>query len=93
MKLVWAPKALADRLNILEFIAADNPRAALGMDDLFRRAAEGLLDFPQQGRPGSIAGTRELIPHEHYRLIYEIQSEEIRELALISTWRQWPPVS
>ncbi|MGN6209384.1 type II toxin-antitoxin system RelE/ParE family toxin [Asticcacaulis sp.] len=91
MKLVWAPEALDDRLNIFDFIAADSPRAAVAMDELFERAAKGLLDFPQQGRPGLVTGTRELIPHEHYRLIYEIQADEIWVLALVSTWRRWPP--
>ena len=29
------------------------------------------------GRPGQIAGTRELIPHENYRLVYEISNETV----------------
>jgi len=32
-----------------------------------------------------VTGTQELIPHEHYRLIYEIQADEIWVLALVST--------
>jgi addiction module RelE/StbE family toxin len=93
VKLVWSPEALNDRLAIFDFIAADNPRAALGMDELLLRAASGLSDFPQQGRPGVVTGTRELIPHEHYRLIYEIHGDDIWILAIVSTWRQWPPAS
>jgi plasmid stabilization system protein ParE len=38
---------------------------------------QALADHPQLGRPGQISGTRELIPHESYRLVYEIEGETV----------------
>lgn len=38
-----------------------------------------------------IAGTRELIPHESYRLVYEVQADAVWILALVHTARLWPP--
>ncbi len=35
---------------------------------------------------------RELIPHESYRLVYEIDDDAVWMLALIHTARQWPPM-
>ena len=43
------------------------------------------------GRPGQIPGTRELIPHESYRLVYEVQADTVWILALAHTARLWPP--
>lgn len=43
------------------------------------------------GRPGQIPGTRELIPHESYRLVYEVQAGTVWILALVHTARLWPP--
>lgn len=63
------------------------------MDDLFSAAAARLADHPQLGRPGQISGTRELIPHESYRLVYEIEGEAVWVLALVHTARLWPSVS
>lgn len=63
------------------------------MDQLFSDAAEKLADFPRLGRPGKISGTHELIPHESYRLVYEVEDETVWVLALVHTARQWPPVS
>lgn len=75
-----------------DYIAADNPRAAARMDALFSEAATRLSEYPKQERTGKISGTRELIPHESYRLVYEIASETAWILALVHTARQWPPL-
>ncbi|MCG8274200.1 type II toxin-antitoxin system RelE/ParE family toxin [Aquamicrobium sp. NLF2-7] len=94
MKVVWTPEANQDRLEILEYIATDNPRAAARMDQLFIDAAGQLGEFPKLGRSGKIPNTRELIPHESYRLIYEVDeaAKTVWVLVLIHTARQWPPV-
>jgi toxin ParE1/3/4 len=92
MKVVWTPEALQDRLDIWEYIAANNPLAAAHMDELFSAAAPTPADFPQKGRLGTIAGTRELIPLENYRLIYQAESNAAWILALIHFARMWPPL-
>jgi len=91
MRLLWTPEAEQDRNDVRDYIAADNPRAAACMDQLFSDAAARLADHPRLGKPGKIAGTRELVPHENYRLVYEIDAETIWVLALVHTARQWPP--
>ncbi|MBK9572352.1 MAG: type II toxin-antitoxin system RelE/ParE family toxin [Rhodoferax sp.] len=91
MRVFWAPQAQQDRSDIWDYIAADNPRAAVRMDELFSEAAARLVEHPKLGRAGRIAGTRELIPHESYRLVYEIERETVWILALVHTARQWLP--
>ncbi len=93
MKVRWTSQAEQDRADILTYIAGDNVRAAIAMDELFGSAAARLAHFPLLGKPGQIAGTRELIAHENYRLIYEVvgADDTVWVLALIHTARQWPP--
>ncbi len=91
MIVKWTPEAEQDRIDIWNYIAADNPVAAVQIDDLFSDAAARLQAFPELGRTGRIPGTRELIPHESYRLVYEISRQTIWVLALVHTARQWPP--
>ncbi len=93
MEVIWTPEAEQDRAMIWDYIARDNPIAAIGMDRLFSQAAARLTQHPQLGKPGKIPCTRELIPHENYRLIYEIESKRVWILALVHTARRWPPVS
>jgi addiction module RelE/StbE family toxin len=92
VKVVWTPEAEQDRAHIWTYIAADNPRAAARMDQLFSDAAAKLADFPMLGRAGRIPGTRELIPHESYRLVYGIEGDVAWVLALVHTARRWPPL-
>ncbi|UAW63496.1 type II toxin-antitoxin system RelE/ParE family toxin [Mycoavidus sp. HKI] len=91
MKLFWTPEAQQDRREIWDYIAVDNPRAAVKMDERFSEAASNLAQYPMLGQLGKIIGTRELIPHDSYRLVYEIVGETIWILALVHTARHWPP--
>jgi len=90
VKVLWTPQALQDRADVWDYIAADNPPAAARMDELFSYAVARLADHPKLGRPGKIQGTRELVTHESYRLVYEINGEIVWVLALVHTAREWP---
>lgn len=90
MKIVWAPQAEEDRALIWHHIAHDSPQAANRLDHLFGDAVERLSQFPLMGHPGLVPGTRELLPHPSYRLVYAIKDDVIRVLALVHTWCRWP---
>jgi plasmid stabilization system protein ParE len=49
-----------------------------------------LATHPRLGKKGAVTGTRELIPHENYRVIYEIESDTIWLLAIVHSSRSWP---
>lgn len=92
MIVVWTPEAERDRIDIWDYVAADNPDAAVRMDELFSDAAARLAAHPKMGTPGRIPGTHELIAHESYRLVYEIDASTVWVLALVHAARQWPLV-
>lgn len=90
MNIVWTPEAEQDRLAIWQYLLNENPTAAVDMDLLFEQAVNLLVDHPKAGAIGKVWGTRELIPHKSYRLVYEIKNDHIWILALIHTARLWP---
>ncbi len=92
MRLVWTTPAHTDRRDIRIFIAQHSPTAAITLDELFSENAERLVDYPELGRPGRIAGTRELVAHRHYVLVYDVVGDCVRILRVLHTARQWPPV-
>lgn len=91
MRLFWTPEAAADRNAIYDYIEADNPRAAVEMDEQFGRRAAQLTAHPMIGRRGRVEKTRELVVHPNYLLVYDIRGDRIRILRVLHAARQWPP--
>lgn len=90
MLLQWSQSACRDRLSIIEYIARDNPAVARSVSTAFRDAAYGLLKFPHKGKVGRVAGTRELVVHEHYLLVYTCSPDAICIVAVLHASRQYP---
>jgi toxin ParE1/3/4 len=91
VRLEWSRFALADRDAIFDYIEGDNPRAAVAVDDRIRIRIGSLLEFPESGRPGRIAGTRELvIAGTPYIAAYIIIGDTIRILRILHSTQLWP---
>lgn len=90
MKLFWTRRARQNRKSIREYIAQENPTAALDLDELLAEKAARLLDHPQLGRPGRAVGTRELIAHRNYIVVYDIAGQQVRILRVLHAAQQWP---
>lgn len=86
----WKPAAIADRKNITAYIAQDNPRAAIEMGDLLMQKAAHLDLHPKLGRVGRVKGTRELVVHPNYILIYRIVGEVVEVLRVKHGAQKWP---
>ena len=93
MKVAWTLEARQDRRHIRTYIAKENPAAALMLDALFTKKARNLVNHPAIARPGRVAGTRELVVHRNYILVYDVADDLVRILRLLHARRQWPPIA
>lgn len=91
MALFWTPEAAKDRDVIYDYIEADNPTAALTLDELFAEKATRLVDHPGLGHAGRVPGTRELVVHRNYVLVYDTAASVVRILRVLHAAREWPP--
>jgi len=92
MMLSWTRPAEGDLVDILDFIARDDPAAALGAIDRIEAAALRLTDFPLLGREGAVPDTRELpVPGLPFLLIYRVQGATLVVLRVLHEARRWPP--
>ncbi len=91
MRLVWAQHALADREAIFSYIEAESPRAAVNVDDQIVAAVRRLLEFPESGRRGRVAGTRELVvPRTPFIAAYVVTADGVRILRVLHGAQVWP---
>ena len=91
MMLRWTAPALRDLEEIGEYIARDNPGAAAKVVAAIFHQTDLLVDQPLIGRPGRVAGTRELvIVGTPYIAAYRIRDEEAHILAVLHGARRWP---
>jgi plasmid stabilization system protein ParE len=58
---------------------------------LFSEKTARLVDHPDLGRPGRVAGTRELVAHRNYVVVYDTAGDLVRVLRVLHVARQWPP--
>jgi len=91
LSIRWLPEAQRNRLEQLDYIAQDNPLAAISQDQEIERQINVLLTHPKMGRPGRVTGTRELvISSTPFVVIYRLQGQSIDVLRLLHSAQQWP---
>ena len=61
MRIVWLRAAERNFEEQLEYIGERNPSAANELSDKIAASVAQLADHPRRGRPGRVAGTRELV--------------------------------
>jgi toxin ParE1/3/4 len=94
VQLEWSIFAQADREAIFDHIEAENPQAAITVDNRIREQVEGLMKFPEMGRPGRVNGTRELIiQRTPYIAAYRIAGKTVRILRELHGAQMWPEES
>lgn len=91
MKIVWTRLALSDLDQAYNYIAASNPSAAVDTIERIEKAVGALSLYPEMGRLGRVAGTRELVvTRTSFIVPYRVQGEQVEILAVIHASRRWP---
>ena len=87
----WSDEAEQDLGRILDFIGQKNPAAADRMQAMFAGAGENLQRHPQIYREGRVSGTREVVVHPNYILVYRIAVDAVWIVNVLHTARRYPP--
>ena len=95
MQVIWLPRAEANLLQIVEHIAEDNVDAAIALAKLIRARAGQLSEPPTLFRKGRVRGTREMVVHPNYLVVYRVHAKgkRVEILRVLHAARQWPPSS
>ena len=83
MIIVWSPRAIEHLEHLRSYIARDNPKAANRIAGTPVDAVERLAELLNLGRPGRVAGTRELVvPATPYVIPYRLGGDRLEVTAV-----------
>ena len=91
MTIVWSPRAIEHLAHLRAYTARDNPGAANRIGGALLEAVERLAELPNLGRPGRVAGTRELVvPDTPSVIAYRLRGDRLEVIAVFHGRQQWP---
>jgi len=88
--LVWRASAREDLAKIIAYIAERNPPAARGVRNLIEESVLPLAEHPELFRPGRVAGTRELVAHPNYIVVYRVTRATVEIINVLHARQRYP---
>lgn len=90
LPIIWKQTALDELAEIISYVAEENPDAAERLQDKIKSAILPAAELPYMFRPGRVDGTREVIAHPNYLLVYEVGTTHIEVLSVLHARQRYP---
>jgi toxin ParE1/3/4 len=89
LEVVWTPDARRDVREIIRYIAEHSPAAARLIKERIEAAPLVAALRPELFRPGRAGGTREIVVHPNYIVVYAV-TELIEVVNVVHSRQQYP---
>lgn len=90
LELTWRRSARTQLAGVIDYIAARDVGASQRIKDLIDHYIDLARTVPGMGRPGRVGGTRELIVHPNYIVIYRTTATKLTILRVLHSRQQYP---
>ncbi|WP_455285744.1 type II toxin-antitoxin system RelE/ParE family toxin [Cupriavidus necator] len=90
LPIVWLASASRNLVDIIGFIAQRNPTAARQLRTQIEAAVLPTAEHPYVFRPGRCPGTREIVAHPNYIVVYRVTATAIEVLRVLHARQQYP---
>lgn len=91
MTVVWSRRAVQHLIHLRQHIAQDSPSAAASVAQRILDCVALLSEHPAVGRPGRVAGTRELVvPQTPYIIPYRVRGQTLAIIGVFHQRQRWP---
>ncbi|MDT3239625.1 type II toxin-antitoxin system RelE/ParE family toxin [Pseudomonas amygdali pv. morsprunorum] len=90
LPVIWLDDAIADLTAIITFIAGENPGAARRLKVRLENAPLSLSEHPYLYPVGLISGTREIVAHPNYVIVYRVTERRIEIVNVLHARQQYP---
>ncbi|MBD8807714.1 MULTISPECIES: type II toxin-antitoxin system RelE/ParE family toxin [Pseudomonas syringae group] len=90
LPIVWLQAAVNDLSSIILYIANENPSAARRLKSRLQAAPLPLAEHPYLFPLGRVSGTRELVAHPNYIIVYRIASDRVEIVNVLHSRQTYP---
>lgn len=91
MRIRWTPAAADDLEGIANYLFEKTPENAARLIREIYSAPSSLVRFPDSGRVGKKAGTRErVVSGLPYIIVYQVKAETLDILRILHSSQDWP---
>lgn len=90
LPIVWRAAARRALTQIIRFIAAEDPAAARRMKMVIESAILPAADHPYMFRAGRVAGTREIVAHPNYIVVYRVTDTRLEVVSIVHARQHYP---
>jgi toxin ParE1/3/4 len=91
MQIKWFGDAIADLVEIRNYIANDKPQTAKDVANRIRSSVDMLKDNPGMGRAGRVPNTKELVVDGlPYIVPYRVKGNVVQILRVLHGALEWP---
>ncbi|WP_090181664.1 MULTISPECIES: type II toxin-antitoxin system RelE/ParE family toxin [unclassified Duganella] len=90
LPVIWSPIARAKLKLIIQYIAERSPSAAAALHAELVDTTNRLPHHPLLYRRGKMPGTREIVVHHHYIIVYRLRTTYIEILSVLHARQQYP---
>jgi len=90
LQIVWTDEARHDLRNLIDYVSARNPPASKRILALLEAAITPAVEHPYLFRPGRQPGTREIVVHPNYILVYEVLDGLLNVVRVLHARQKYP---
>jgi len=90
LPIVWLKSARLKLATIISDIAEESPQAARRLNARIQDSVLPTAEHPYIFRPGRVPGTREIIAHPNYVVVYRVTAENIQVINVMHARQQYP---
>jgi toxin ParE1/3/4 len=90
LKIIWSARAREQVAELIAYIAEHDQIAARNLRRRLEDVVQPLAEHPYMFRLGRVPGTREIVAHPNYLIVYRVLSDRIDITAVHHARQEYP---
>lgn len=90
LNITWLSTASSDLAEIITYVSERSPQAARNLKENIQSAVIPVVEQPYLYKRGRVPGTREIVAHPNYIVVYRITHTDIEVVNVLHARQEYP---